>query len=390
MHRSDLRKVRLLVIGQTPPPYGGQALSILSLVNARFSDIEIHHVRLHYSRGFNEVGRFRVRKLFHLVRVLCESIYKVFRYKIDVIHYPPGAHTIPLLRDIFTLLVLRQLKRKFVLIFHASGLSEEVAKWRGPLLWLFKKAFYYVDAAIQTSALNPPDAAFVHAKKIYVVPNGIEDEFPRWQNTPKKNAVPVLLYVGVVRKDKGINVLLESASILRAHGFAFSIKVVGEFVSTDYRKELERELCERSLEDCVHFTGPKVGEKKWMIYREADIFCYPSFFPSESFGKVVIEAMMFELPVVATKWRGIPGIVEDGVTGFLVATQNADELADRLEILLRDENLRKAMGQRGRERYLRHFTEEQYLQGLRNVFLEVASSDGESSVMRKQSEKGSF
>lgn len=380
MQGSVPQKVRLLVIGQIPPPYGGQALSIQSLVNAKFDDIEIHHVRMHYSRTFSETGRFRVRKIFHLLRIVCESLYKAVRYKVDVIHYPPGAEKIPLMRDIVTLLVLRRLRKKIVLIFHASGLSEEVSKWRGPLLWLFRKAFYYPDAAVQTSALNPPDGAFVRAKKIYVVSNGIPDEFPRWQNTPKQNTVPVVLYMGVVRRDKGISVLVESATILRARGFVFRIKIVGEFASDHYRRELERELGERSLRDCVDLTGPKVGDDKWMMYREADIFCYPSFFSSESFGKVVIEAMMFELPVVATKWRGIPGLVEDGVTGFLVATQNAHQLAHRLEILLRDASLRREMGRRGRERYLRHFTEEQYLQGLRRVFLEVAGSNQKSQT----------
>lgn len=374
MESSLRQKVRLLVIGQTPPPYGGQALSIQRLVTANFDDIEIHHVRMHYSRGFNEVGRFKLRKLFHLWRILWESIYKTLRYKIDVIYYPPGANKIPVVRDILTLLVLKQLKKKIVLVFHASGLSEEVSKWRGPLLWLFKKAFYNVDAAIQTSALNPPDATFVCARKVYVVANGIEDEFPRWLNMPKQNATPIVLYVGVVSRDKGINVLLESISILKAHGSIFSVKIIGEFVSSAYRRELEHEVAERSIGDLIQFTGPKIGDEKWILYRQADVFCYPTFAPFESFGNVLLEAMMFEIPVVATRWRGIPSIVEEGVTGYLVAPHDPEELARRLEVLLLDASLRATMGQSGRERYLRHFTKTEHLQGLRRVFLEVANS----------------
>ncbi|HXG06062.1 MAG TPA: glycosyltransferase family 4 protein [Nitrososphaera sp.] len=386
MESSVPQKVRVLIIGQTPPPYGGQALSIQRLVTANFDDIEIHHVRMHYSRTFTEVGRFKIRKVFHLFRILLESVYKAVRYKIDVIHYPPGAERIPLIRDIFTLLILRLLSKRIVLIFHASGLSEEVSKWRGLLLWLFKKAFYYVDAGVQTSALNPPDAAFVHAKKTYVVANGIPDEFPRWQNAPKLNTVPIVLYVGVVRRDKGINVLLESASILKARGLMFSVKIVGEFVSAGYRNELEREIANRLLGDVIQFTGPRVGDEKWILYRQADVFCYPTFAPFESFGNVLLEAMMFELPVVSTRWRGIPSIVEEGVTGFLVAIQSPEELAERLEILLRDADLRATMGQKGRERYLHYFTKERYLQGLRRVFIEVANSN-ETAQFTRRTEK---
>ena len=66
--------------------------------------------------------------------------------------------------------------------------------------------------------------------------------------------------------------------------------------------------------------------------------------------------MMFELPVVSTAWRGVSGIVEEGVTGFLAEIRNPAEVAARLEQLLADEQLRISMGRKGRERYLEKFT----------------------------------
>jgi len=82
--------------------------------------------------------------------------------------------------------------------------------------------------------------------------------------------------------------------------------------------------------------------------------------------------MMFELPTVATRWRGIPDVIVEGETGFLVETKDAAALSERLARLLVDKHLRLEMGRKGRERYLANFTTDIYLQRNREVFLEVA------------------
>ena len=61
--------------------------------------------------------------------------------------------------------------------------------------------------------------------------------------------------------------------------------------------------------------------------------------------------MQFGLPSVTTRWSGIQSIIEEDNTGFLVTSQNPDELADKLALLLNDEKLRKGMGHRARECY---------------------------------------
>ncbi|HVQ40493.1 MAG TPA: hypothetical protein VMS31_23325, partial [Pyrinomonadaceae bacterium] len=193
------KKVKLLIIGQTPPPYLGQMLSIESLVNAQYGDIRVYHTRLNYSQTTAQIGKVSIRKLFHLLRVIIESSYKILRHRIDVIYYPPGADTVPILRDMATLLVLRRFRRKLILVFHASGLCERVSSWEGILFWLFKKAFFFPTAAIQKSSLNPPDGEFIEARAIYTVPNGWPDQFERFRRRKAINFVPVILFVGLIR-----------------------------------------------------------------------------------------------------------------------------------------------------------------------------------------------
>src|SRR5215831_283958 len=282
------RRVRLLIVGQTPPPYVGQMLSIEKLVKASYDNVDVYHTRMNYSQRTDQIGRVRLRKIFHLLRVVADSSYKILRHRIDVIYYPPGAETVPLLRDIATLMVLRRFRRKLILVFHASGLSECVASWRGIVRWLFRKAFFFPDAAIQKSSLNPPDGQFVKAQAIYTVPNGLPDEFERFRHLKSVNAAPVILFVGLMKEEKGVEVLLAAARLLRARGLGFRLEFMGEFMSEAYRDNLIRQVRDNQLEDCVHFLGRKIGDEKWAHFRRADILCFPTHHPSESFGMVVV------------------------------------------------------------------------------------------------------
>jgi len=87
----------------------------------------------------------------------------------------------------------------------------------------------------------------------------------------------------------------------------------------------------------------------------------------------VLEAMQFDLPVVATRWRGIPAMVEDGRTGFLVPVRDAVATADSIEKLLKDVDLRRAFGSAGRAAFERDFTLRAFTARLEQALLSVTS-----------------
>jgi len=86
---------------------------------------------------------------------------------------------------------------------------------------------------------------------------------------------------------------------------------------------------------------------------------------------MAVEAMMFDLPIVSTDWRGLPDIVVDGETGFLVPPKDAKSIAERLERLILDPDLRRTMGAAGRRRYEENFTVEKFRNQMKEVFLLV-------------------
>ena len=348
---------KILIVGITPPPYGGQAMMTERLVKAQLKDVRVYHVRMAFSQSMSSVGNFEIKKVFHMLEVVARATYARFKHNTSTLYYMPGGSSVtPIVRDVFILFFLRPLFSTTIFHFRAAGVSEIVA--RQP--WLFKKLMRYVyrnpDIAIQLSALNPEDGHYFGAKKTIIVPNGLEDAAQPYSPIRREAKDEVtILYVGVIQASKGVKVLVEAARILRTQGYRFRVNLVGDFASQAFKDELSTYCQENDLEDIVHFLGVKMGAEKWKCFLEADIFCFPSFFEAESFGNVAVEAMMFELPVVATQWRGIPDIVKDGETGLLVPIRDAARTAEALQTFILDDTLRKRMGEAGRECYEEQF-----------------------------------
>lgn len=183
-----------------------------------------------------------------------------------------------------------------------------------------------------------------------VIPDGIEiDRFKiRIDLAKKKQELginPQDLVVGMVAKlwkGKGHMTLLEAApSIIREIP---NVKFL--FVGEGYlRQDLERIALSKGLKDYIIFTGFRNDIPQ--ITATFDIAVLASFF--EGLGRVLLEAMVLEKPVVATNVGGIPEVVKDGVNGFLVPAGDSHLLAETIIKLLKDENLRRDMGRVGRK-----------------------------------------
>src|SRR5436309_7281948 len=106
--RSDSSALRVLAVGQTPPPLGGQALAIQSFVTGRYRDLEVFHVRMAFSRKTDEIGKPRLNKIPHLVGLIARILSRRARTGAKVLYYPPaGADLVPVVRDLFVLLCTR-------------------------------------------------------------------------------------------------------------------------------------------------------------------------------------------------------------------------------------------------------------------------------------------
>lgn len=348
-------------------------------VNGSYRKIEIEHVRLSFSTNMKEIGRVQFSKIIHLFTTILKVLKARFLHRSSVLYYmPAGPDVVPMVRDIIFLIAARWCFPQTVFHFRAAGLSELYERLPRILRFFFRQAYYHPELAIQLSEFNPPDGRAVRAKKVTVIPNGMEDQFlahHRGTGTAKANAHPVILFVGILRESKGVMVLLEACKRLHEAQVPFRIRFMGQYESDAFRNEVEAFLDGNGLRDHVEFLGVLKDAPKWEAYAQADLLCFPSHFASESFGNVLIEAMMFQLPVVATHWRGIPSIVADGETGVLVPIKDPAALAEALARLLKDPELRRSLGERGRQRYLEHFTLDRFYRNMEDALAAVAHEE---------------
>jgi len=341
---------RVLVVGQTPPPVGGQAVMIAQLLEGRYSRVRLFHVRMAFSRDMGSVGKFAPHKVLTLFSTIILIVWARFRHGASVLYYPPsGPNMVPVLRDIALLCSIRWLFRRTVFHFHACGVSGFTQRVPSLLRPMFRMAYHRPDLAIRTAVQNPDDGAGFDAVRNVVVPCGVPD---MRGTVPERVAAPgepvVILFTGLLIPSKGPRVLLEAFHAVVSRGLDARLELMGEWGGPEFERECRDYVADKGLEGRVSFLGPLHGREKWECFAACDIFCFPSYFESESFGLVVVEAMQFAKPVVVTDWRGIPASVDEGVNGFLVPVRDVLATADRLALLAGDAALRSRMGQEGR------------------------------------------
>ena len=157
--------------------------------------------------------------------------------------------------------------------------------------------------------------------------------------------VPVLLFIGRIEPLKGIDVLIRASAQLDGR---FQLLVVGGDEKDALRKgDLESLAREMGIAGKVVFANAVPHEELVRYYNAASICVMPSYY--ESFGLVALEAMACGVPVIASRVGGLKETVRDGQTGYLVPWRCPEPFAERLDLLLTNEPLRRSLGEEARE-----------------------------------------
>lgn len=243
-----------------------------------------------------------------------------------------------------------------------------VLSWHSDVVKQKKLMYFY--KPLMKSLLKRADRIFVatpghitgsaylgpYSEKCAVVPYGIDAD-----SYEKAAAVPVLtqklsqsdsvkiLFTGRLVYYKGIDVLIRAMKDTSD----CELFIVGEGVLHD---QLVQEAENSGVSDRVHFMGVLSDEHLKAAFRDCDIFVLPSVENSEAFGIVQMEAMVYGKPVINTSLpTGVPYVSPDGVSGITVEPRSESQLAQAVQTLVRDGQLRKKYGEQAyrivREKY---------------------------------------
>ena len=182
---------------------------------------------------------------------------------------------------------------------------------------------------------------------------------------------PRIVFVGLLTARKGVLDLAAASRLLTERQVPHELWLVGG--TPDEGLAAEQEV-RAALPPEVRLLGQLPPDEVAAAYREADVFCLPSWW--EAMPLSVLEAMATGLPVVATSVGDVPRIVRDGATGLVVPPRDPRALADALERVLRSPDGGAALGSAGR----RYAVREHSLQALSTALDEVYRSAGRTRL----------
>ena len=393
--------MKLLVFAHVPPPYHGQSVAVKLMLDhfggdrrkskfrrqpANHYGIECYHVNARFSRTLEDVGELQAGKILLVLFYCLQALWCRFRYGVDNLYYIPApGKPIALYRDWLVMLVCRPFYKRIIFNWRAAGL----AKWLELVPGNRTRSFTYqrmkeADASIVLSDFSRNDAEKLMAKQVMVVAGGIDDPCPDFEENilPRRFArvemrkeilsgdvkvqnendkIINVLFIAHCTREKGVFDTVEAIALANekfaAEGsdLRFRLTLIGAFASDTEEKELREFIRRRDLQDSVAILGFVSDERKKQELRDADLFCFPTYYLAEGQPANLMEALAFGLPIVTTRWRAIPEMLSEEYPGF-VDLKSPAQIAEKLRMLSATD-----LSRTHRDIFLRRFTLEQHL-----------------------------
>jgi len=364
-------KMKLLVLAQVPPPAHGQSLAVAALLQHLRAnpEHEVHHVGLRLSRDSADIGRWRPGKIVATLGAALRAAAVLLRHGPMPLYYVPApGQRGALYRDWAVLLLCRPFASGLILHWHAVGLGA----WLEERAWVGERAVTRLAlggaalALVQAEAVAA-DARALRPQRIATVRNGVPDPAPDFRPRAAHGRPATVIFVGLGCAEKG---LFDAAAGVRAANRAepgaFRFVALGPWASAADEARF-RELAAGG-EDLRH-AGFVSAEEKHRLLAAADLFCFPSYYPHEGQPAALLEALAHDLPIVTTRWRGIPENLPAEHVHY-VAPRAPDEVARALFAA-------RAAGPAGgalRGHFLKTFTADRHLADLQAALASVSDA----------------
>ncbi len=371
---NSIMKHKILFILHLPPPVHGAALmgNYVKMSDKINDNFECSFLNLSASKNIGSIGKFGIKKAFFFLQLLLFTIGALVKKNYDVCYVTITSNGAAFYKDFFVVAILKIFRKKILLHFHNKGVEEGSQKSKMNFhLYKFILGGKKTRIILLSPNLYCDVKRYVEQNRVYYCANGV----PVCRNPilpVRKNSNPVrLLFLSNMMVAKGVFVLLEACAQLKKQNIPFECHFVGDWLDIT-EASFHQKAKDLNLSNDVYTYGKKYDQEKNSFYQQSDIFVFPSL--NEAFGLVLLEAMQFELPIVASDEGGIPDVVLDNETGYIVPKNDPADLASKLISLIKDPLLRLTMGLAGKKRFEEYFTLNKFEERLTTIVDEFAGA----------------
>ena len=330
-------KIKVLIDGPYPPPYGGIGIYVRNLLESPVKD----HFNLLFLRTASRTSEKKslIKKLNREIRDAFSLIHYLLKDKdIKIVHIHTSSYQ-GFWRYSIHVLISKIFFRKVILHIHGGGFNKFYNGQNLIKKHYIRRILSSVNAIIAlTPKWNDFFLQIVPNQRIFTISNAVMplNDLPKRYTGNKIN----ILFLAGLNKDKGIYDFLEGIKKLgKVSNLQFLIAGFGP------EEKKVKQICKKLKN--VAFVGPVFGKKKEQIYINSDFYVLPSYV--EGLPVSLLEAMSAGLPVITTPVGGIPDVINDGENGFLIQPGNVYALKEKILELANNEKLREEMGKRNRE-----------------------------------------
>ena len=349
-----------------PPPYMGPTLATSVILDSKLrKKMDLIHLDTSDHRALEKLGVIDLRNIYLALKFSFILMFLIVARKPDLVYIPVSYATLAYIKDSIFIIISKLFRRKIVC--HLRG-----GTWlysAGPLItWYVNKVHPLVDGQIVLGeSLKRLFNGVLPEERIFVVPNG--------KNTPYDCKPRVgdkirILFLANMLREKGVLDVLRAARHVCAECPTAEFVFAGGWNEADVREEVKLYFDENRTMP-IRWLGSVHGKEKYDAINSSDIFVFPTYYPAEGHPWVIVEAMAAGLPIISTDQGAITESVIDGVNGFLVEKKNPNMIAEKLMMLVNDEELRQRMGRESRKIYEEKFTEDRMVEALSAVFRQV-------------------
>lgn len=364
---------KILVIGPTPPPYNGMSVVTETILNSSLRErFELINLDISDRRSLKNIGKFDIINIYLAIRHFLIFLWLIIFKKPDLIYLPIAQNIAGYLRDSLFLIPCRIFKLKTIIHLHGSYFRDFYKKSKRIMQWLVEFTLRKVSGAIVLGEkLRYIFKDFLSEDKIFVVPNGVKDDFHNFSKNYESETFQIL-FLGSLCKEKGVFEVLKIVPILTKKYKNLKFVFAGEWIRNKEKKEAMMFIKENGIEMYVEFPGVVHGDKKKKyLANSLFLLLLPTDYPFEGQPLVILEAMSAGLPVISTDRGAISETVIDGANGYLVEIENTKELLEKIEFLITNPNILHRMSLRSRELYLEKFTVEKFITNLEGVIKKI-------------------